>query len=64
MTDSKEKPDEAGSGSGRPPAGPTTETPSPSPAGPPPPAPEIGGRGGAEPTRYGDWEINGRCVDF
>ena len=26
--------------------------------------PEIGGRGGADPTRYGDWEINGRCVDF
>jgi hypothetical protein len=25
---------------------------------------EIGGRGGPEPTRYGDWEINGRCVDF
>jgi hypothetical protein len=29
-----------------------------------PPAKEIGGRGGPEPTRYGDWEINGRCVDF
>ncbi|WP_411832097.1 DUF1674 domain-containing protein [Pseudoxanthomonas mexicana] len=25
---------------------------------------EIGGRGGLEPTRYGDWEKNGRCVDF
>ncbi|MEE2997355.1 MAG: DUF1674 domain-containing protein [Pseudomonadota bacterium] len=25
---------------------------------------ETGGRGGADPTRYGDWEINGRCVDF
>jgi hypothetical protein len=25
---------------------------------------EIGGPGGPEPTRYGDWEINGRCVDF
>ena len=25
---------------------------------------EIGGRGRADPTRYGDWEINGRCVDF
>ena len=25
---------------------------------------EIGGRGGLDPTRYGDWEINGRCVDF
>jgi hypothetical protein len=27
--------------------------------------PEIGGRRkGLEPTRYGDWEQNGRCVDF
>jgi len=25
---------------------------------------EIGGRDGPEPTRYGDWEKNGRCVDF
>ncbi|NBX03443.1 MAG: DUF1674 domain-containing protein [Alphaproteobacteria bacterium] len=26
--------------------------------------PEIGGRGGLEPTRFKDWEVNGRCVDF
>ena len=25
---------------------------------------EIGGRDGLEPTLYGDWEKNGRCVDF
>lgn len=25
---------------------------------------EIGGRRGPEPTRYGDWEKNGRCIDF
>ncbi len=25
---------------------------------------EIGGRGGLDPTRYGDWEKNGRCIDF
>ena len=25
---------------------------------------EIGGREGREPTRYGDWEKNGRCIDF
>jgi hypothetical protein len=25
---------------------------------------EIGGRKGPEPTRYGDWENNGKCVDF
>jgi len=28
------------------------------------PALEIGGRDGPEPTRYGDWEKNGRCIDF
>jgi len=26
--------------------------------------PEFGGREGPEPTRYGDWEKNGRCIDF
>lgn len=26
--------------------------------------PEIGGRGGADPVRYGDWEIGGRAIDF
>ncbi|MCC7015893.1 MAG: DUF1674 domain-containing protein [Rhodospirillales bacterium] len=37
---------------------------------PPPSAPEpaatteIGGPRGKEPTRYGDWEKNGRCIDF
>ena len=25
---------------------------------------EIGGPKGPEPTRYGDWERKGRCVDF
>jgi hypothetical protein len=25
---------------------------------------EIGGPKGPEPTRYGDWEYNGRCTDF
>jgi hypothetical protein len=28
------------------------------------PAKEIGGRDGLDPTRYGDWEKNGRAVDF
>ncbi len=27
-------------------------------------AKEIGGPSGPEPTRYGDWELNGICVDF
>lgn len=25
---------------------------------------EIGGPKGPEPTRYGDWEKKGRCIDF
>ncbi len=25
---------------------------------------EIGGRNGPDPTRYGDWEQKGRCIDF
>lgn len=25
---------------------------------------EFGGRPGPDPTRYGDWEKNGRCIDF
>jgi len=48
------------------------KAPDPKPAEPLPkpkapetaPVPEIGGRGGLDPTRYGDWEIGGRCVDF
>jgi hypothetical protein len=41
------------------------------PVAPPPgqamvvaPAEEFGGREGPDPTRYGDWEKNGRCIDF
>jgi hypothetical protein len=26
--------------------------------------PEVAGRGGPDPTRYGDWEINGLISDF
>jgi hypothetical protein len=33
------------------------------PATPPPPR-EVGGREGPEPTRFGDWELRGRCIDF
>ena len=42
----------------------------PEDAAPPRPTPaaqkpgEIGGPKGPEPTRYGDWEVNGRCSDF
>lgn len=27
-------------------------------------ADEIGGRSGLDPTRYGDWEVNGLAADF
>lgn len=38
----------------------TDDTPSEADARPK----EIGGRGGLDPTRYGDWEKAGRCIDF
>ena len=25
---------------------------------------KVGGRDGPDPTRYGDWEKYGRCIDF
>ncbi len=48
------------------------QQPAKSPAGPagnppadaPPRPREIGGPKGPEPTRYGDWEVGGRCTDF
>lgn len=42
-----------------PPAAPTTAAPTAAP-----PEPELGGRKGLEPTRYGDWEKGGIAVDF
>ncbi|MEJ0015106.1 MAG: succinate dehydrogenase assembly factor 4 [Acetobacteraceae bacterium] len=39
------------------------ETPPKRPPMPPMPK-EIGGPKGPEPTRYGDWEVKGRCTDF
>jgi hypothetical protein len=44
---------------GAPPKVPLDQT-KPSPAEPR----ELGGPKGPEPTRYGDWEYNGRCTDF
>jgi hypothetical protein len=41
---------------------PATAPEAPQPAEPKPR--EIGGPKGLEPTRYGDWEYNGRCTDF
>ena len=40
-----------------------TQTPAPKQPKRPRPK-EIGGPAGPEPTRYGDWERGGRCVDF
>jgi hypothetical protein len=50
-------------------APPSAEPPSASPPAARPPAlpaapREIGGRDGPEPTRFGDWEKSGRCIDF
>jgi hypothetical protein len=44
----------------------TPQTPAAPPAVEPKPAKpkEVGGPKGLEPTRYGDWEKNGRCIDF
>lgn len=33
-------------------------------AGEDPLAPELGGRDGPEPVRYGDWEKKGLAIDF
>jgi len=48
-------------------ADPPPETPENKPKAPPasaPPPRESGGPKGPEPTRYGDWEVGGRCIDF
>jgi len=45
-----------------------SEQPAATPAARPQPNPaerrEVGGREGPEPTRFGDWELRGRCIDF
>ena len=43
------------------PANPPTKPAAPAPAQKPE---EFGGPAGPEPTRYGDWERGGRCIDF
>ena len=48
----------------------TPPVPSDAPTGAPtagekaPPPPEVGGPKEADPTRYGDWTVKGRCIDF
>ena len=43
---------------------PITKGAEPKPAKAPSLPKEIGGPKGPEPTRYGDWQYNGRCTDF
>ncbi len=52
----------AGADAPKPPVNPPPKAPAAAPKGGG--TPEIGGREGPEPTRYGDWEVQGRCVDF
>lgn len=42
----------------------TPDSPPPATGAPAKPVREIGGRDGPDPTRYGDWERGGRCIDF
>ncbi|MBW3550261.1 MAG: DUF1674 domain-containing protein [Proteobacteria bacterium] len=42
----------------------TPQVPAPEPPSDEASEQEFGGREGPEPTRYGDWEKNGRCIDF
>jgi hypothetical protein len=46
------------------PAAPAPDDPRQKPAATPEKPREIGGPKGPEPTRYGDWEVGGRCSDF
>lgn len=46
-----------------PPGTPSRESGTPS-REPGTPSRELGGREGPEPTRFGDWELRGRCIDF
>ena len=39
-------------------------TPKPAPTEKPKKVEEIGGPPGPEPTRYGDWQFNGKVTDF
>jgi hypothetical protein len=45
-------------------AGDASAPPAAVPANNKPQPREIGGPKGPEPTRYGDWERAGRCIDF
>ncbi len=55
MTDTTNTPPEGGA---------TQQDAGPKPDAATPHPKEIGGPKGPEPTRYGDWEVKGRCTDF
>lgn len=58
MSEAEERPQEAADA-------PPPPQPEPAPKrGPVQPPGEQGGPKGAEPTRFGDWEKDGRCFDF
>ena len=66
MDDKPSKPDPESAGDGNtPPDGKARDT---RPEGKDGPASakvaEVGGPKGPDPTRYGDWERKGRCIDF
>jgi hypothetical protein len=59
------KPDSTAPGQPQSAATPVADAPADDAAKTPPERPrEIGGPSGLEPTRYGDWERNGRVSDF
>ena len=60
MTDDPRIPAESEGGS----VSPGTDDNAASAEGEPVQEKEIGGRDGPDPTRYGDWEKAGRCIDF
>ncbi|WP_293387254.1 DUF1674 domain-containing protein [Nevskia sp.] len=46
-------------------SGSASATPQGATSVPPAVVPELGGRrDGTDPTRFGDWEKGGRCIDF
>ncbi|MBV9521889.1 MAG: DUF1674 domain-containing protein [Alphaproteobacteria bacterium] len=55
MSEREQSPSDRASDPPAPSDGPRKEAPKPR---------EIGGPKGPEPTRYGDWEVGGRCSDF
>lgn len=59
MVEAKTKPDKTASRAASGAPAPTGEK-----KGEKKPVKEIGGPKGPEPTRYGDWERKGRCIDF